>query len=63
MTENYERHIYLSVHQVADMLGVSVDSIWRWTRAGTFPAPVKLGSRTTRWTLREIEERAQQSRA
>lgn len=46
---------YLSVIQVAARLGVSTDSIWRWKREGSFPKAVKLGSRTTRWRLSDIE--------
>lgn len=47
--------LYLSVGQVAARFGVSTDSIWRWRRDGEFPAPVKLGGRTTRWRLADIE--------
>ncbi|MEI4235312.1 helix-turn-helix transcriptional regulator [Roseovarius sp. D22-M7] len=47
---------YLSVEQVATRFGVSKDSIWRWTRNGDFPAPVKLRGTTTRWRLADIEE-------
>ncbi|MBS0126552.1 helix-turn-helix transcriptional regulator [Thetidibacter halocola] len=47
--------IYLSVKQVATRLGVSADSIWRWKRNGEFPEAVKLGGRTTRWRLTDIE--------
>lgn len=48
--------LYLSVNQVAERFNVSPDSIWRWKRAGDFPAPVKLGGNTTRWRLSDIEE-------
>lgn len=46
---------YLTVEQVAARLGVSRDSIWRWKRNGTFPKAVKLGGRTTRWKLADVE--------
>ncbi|MFT4961156.1 MAG: prophage regulatory protein [Paracoccaceae bacterium] len=48
--------LYLSVDQVAVRFNVSKDSIWRWRRDGEFPAPRKLGGRTTRWRLSDIEE-------
>jgi prophage regulatory protein len=48
--------LYLSVDQVAARFNVSKDSIWRWRRDGEFPAPKKLGGRTTRWRLSDIEE-------
>lgn len=47
--------LYLSVDQVASRFGVSKDTIWRWRREGDFPKPVKLGGRTTRWRLSDIE--------
>lgn len=49
------QNTYLNVQQIADRLGVSVASIWRWKRTGSFPRAVKLGDRTTRWRLADIE--------
>ena len=49
-------NLYLSAEEVAARFGVSKDSIWRWRREGDFPRPVKLGGRTTRWRLSDIEE-------
>ncbi|WP_417723386.1 helix-turn-helix transcriptional regulator [Salipiger sp.] len=46
---------YLNVQQVAERLGVSAASIWRWKRDGDFPRAVKLGGRTTRWKLADVE--------
>lgn len=48
-------NLYLSVDQVAVRFSASKDSIWRWRRDGEFPAPIKLGGRTTRWRLADIE--------
>ena len=47
--------IYLTVKQVADRLGVSTYSIYRWKRHGAFPAAVRLGPGSTRWRLADIE--------
>ncbi len=55
MTISSESH-YLSVDQVATRFGVSKDSIWRWKRDGEFPKAYKLGGRTARWRLSDIEE-------
>ena len=33
--------------QVASLLGVDRTTIWRWCRAGTFPAPIKIGRSAT----------------
>lgn len=43
----------LTVKEVAAIIGVSVPTIWRWTRAGTIPMPVKLGG-MSRWPRSEI---------
>ena len=49
-------NMYLTVEQVAERYGVSTDSIWRWKRNGTFPAPVRVGPNCTRWRLSDIIE-------
>ena len=48
-------HVYLSVIQVADRLGVSRDSIYRWKRLGDFPKAYKLSAGSSRWRLADIE--------
>jgi len=55
MIQNPET-LYLSVDQVAKRFFVSKDTIWRWTRNGDFPKPVRLGGSTTRWRLADIED-------
>ncbi len=47
--------LYASAEEVAVRFGVSKDTIWRWRREGDFPAPVRLGGRTSRWRLSDIE--------
>ncbi len=44
---------YLTVVQVAERLGVSVDTIWRWNRDGDFPKPYRFGG-STRWKLQDL---------
>lgn len=46
--------LYLTVSQVADRYGVSNDTVWRWSRAGDLPKPVKVGPNVTRWRLSEL---------
>lgn len=48
--------IYLPVEQVASRFSVSVDTIWRWCRKGTFPKPYHPGGTLARWRLSEIED-------
>ena len=38
--EKANQALFLTVSEVADRYSVSVDSIWRWKREGTFPAGV-----------------------
>jgi prophage regulatory protein len=37
------------------LLPVSKNTIWRWVREGKFPAPIKLGQRTTVWDSLAVE--------
>lgn len=41
--------------QLKQRFGISASSIWAWTKAGKFPAPIKLGTNTTAWDASEIE--------
>lgn len=41
---------------VAQALGISRMTVWRWTKAGLLPQPRKLGHHTTRWDSREVME-------
>lgn len=36
---------------VAELLGCSRNTVWRRSRAGILPAPVKTGPRSTRWNV------------
>lgn len=46
----------LTVHQVADKIGVSLSTVWRMTKEGKLPQPRKLGAMTTRWDEMEVKE-------
>ena len=46
---------HLSVKQVAERFGVSVATIWRWSRDGVIPAPVRISTGCTRWRLNDLE--------
>jgi prophage regulatory protein len=47
--------MYLDLKAVVARLSVSKNTIWRWSRTGDFPQPVRLGPRVTRWALADIE--------
>lgn len=45
---------YLRVKSVAKQLDVSVSTVWRFTKQGILPKPIKLASRTTVWLASDI---------
>lgn len=44
----------LSVKQVAEAIGNSEPTVWRWDADGTLPKSIKVSSGTTRWDADEI---------
>ena len=48
--------LYLTVAQVAERFGVSTDTVWRWSRNGNLPKPVKLGAGSTRWRQSDLDK-------
>lgn len=47
--------LYIPVDQVAARFSVSVDTIWRWCRKGSFPKPYHPGGSAARWKVSEVE--------
>lgn len=47
---------YLSDLDLAARYAVSRITIWRWTREGRYPLPVRLGPNCTRWRRGEVEQ-------
>ncbi len=45
----------LTVKQVAEMLGVTTSTVWRWRDAKEIPMPIEIGG-TLRWRRAEIEK-------
>lgn len=45
----------LSRQEVARIVGVGTVSLWRWERAGLFPARVQIGPRRVGWRESDIE--------
>ena len=56
----------MTCREVAEALGVSERSVWRWSATGVLPPGIKIGS-AVRWSRRSIEEwlakREQEARA
>ncbi|MDM8545168.1 helix-turn-helix transcriptional regulator [Candidatus Venteria ishoeyi] len=45
----------LRLKQVLEIVPASRATIWRWTRDGKFPKPIKLSERCTAWKKSDIE--------
>lgn len=45
---------FLNDKKIADALGIHRVTLWRWSREGKFPKPVKLTNGSTRWKESEI---------
>lgn len=56
------RPLVLKAEQVAELLGISVRSVWRFSSAGELPGPISIG-RSKRWDRRTIEEFIRQKAA
>lgn len=46
----------LSAADLRDIFRVSLNTIWRWSKDGRLPAPVKLGPNSTRWRAGDVRE-------
>lgn len=45
----------LSASDLSRLLGVSLNTIWRWAKDGRhLPAPVRIGPNITRWKVGEV---------
>lgn len=40
---------------LAEMLAISVRTLYRKVARGEFPAPVRIGKGTTRWRMRDVQ--------
>ena len=45
----------LNVTEVASKIGVSIPTVYRFVRAGTFPKPLAVGPQARRWRSDEVE--------
>lgn len=46
---------YLRDKDIAKRYSIGKTTVWRWTREGRLPAPIRLSSGCTRWLLSDIE--------
>ena len=45
----------LNARQVAELLAISVRTLWRCVKDERVPQPIRLGPKVVRWRLRDIE--------
>lgn len=45
----------LTVQDMAELLCVSSRTVWRWVASGRIPAPVRIGCRSTRWRVGDVQ--------
>ena len=45
----------LDVRQVAELLCISVPTVWRYVKQERIPQPVRISASVIRWRLRDIE--------
>ncbi len=45
----------LRTKQVLALLGIGRTTLWRWTRQGTFPKPIRMGPRAVGWRASELQ--------
>ena len=50
----------IDVSEVSRIAGISRTEVWRQVKAGTFPKPTRLGTRCTRYSMREVSDWVQQ---
>lgn len=47
---------FVSARTLAAALETSICTIWRWSKSGRLPTPVKLSAGTTRWNVVEVHK-------
>lgn len=47
---------YVRLRELKTMVPFSVPTIWRKSRDGTFPPPIKLSARITAWNREAVEQ-------
>lgn len=48
--------VYISQKEITQKLGISLVTLWRLRRAGSFPEPVQISARRLGWRQDDIEK-------
>ena len=46
----------ITINDVAERVGVSKRTVYRWINEGNFPTPMELSARIRKWTEQEVED-------
>lgn len=46
----------IRINELADTLGISKVTLWRWRKEGILPKPIQIGSRVVAWREDTINE-------
>lgn len=49
-----DNEAFVRLPVVTSLVGVGPASIWRWSKAGTFPKPIKVSPRVTVWRVGDV---------
>ncbi|WP_420538678.1 helix-turn-helix transcriptional regulator [Mailhella massiliensis] len=52
--KNSDTFQFVRASALADILGVSKSTIWRWRTEGRLPDPFRLSNRVTVWNLEDV---------
>ena len=52
----------LKVLELTEFLGVAHSTLYKWVEEGTFPKPYKMGKKSVRWRLSEVEQWLEENR-
>jgi len=54
-TNTHQAVRFLAIAEVCQIVGLGKSTVWERSRVGTFPQPLKLAERTTRWVSSEVD--------
>ncbi|MBV6534164.1 helix-turn-helix transcriptional regulator [Ursidibacter maritimus] len=46
----------MTIHEVTEITGLSTSTIYKYIKLKKFPEPKRIGSRTVRWRLSDIQD-------
>jgi predicted DNA-binding transcriptional regulator AlpA len=47
---------FVNARQLSHYLGICEKTLFRWCKASLFPAPIRVGRRTLRWRVADVDK-------